>query len=170
MPNATNRVYESNGPDVKVRGTANHIAEKYQALSRDAHSSGDRVAAENYLQHAEHYLRIIAASQAQMTAQSQQQSQPSGNDAGADDGDDTTPAPAIGSASETADEQPRQAHGGNGMAAGQPGGRRRRRGTDTAQGAGAETAATSQLSDSDARDGDRDEAHGETAETAETAV
>lgn len=60
------RTYESNGPDVKIRGTALHIAEKYLQLARDAQSSGDRVAAESYLQHAEHYFRIVAAAQAQM--------------------------------------------------------------------------------------------------------
>ena len=54
------------GSDVKIRGTAQHIAEKYSALARDAQSAGDRVMAENYLQHAEHYNRIIAAAQAQM--------------------------------------------------------------------------------------------------------
>ena len=50
---------------MKIRGTAMHIAEKYISLARDAHSSGDSVAAENYLQHAEHYNRIILAAQAQ---------------------------------------------------------------------------------------------------------
>ncbi len=65
-PNPLTRSYESNGGDVKIRGTALHIAEKYVQLSRDATSSGDRVAAENYLQHAEHYYRILAAAQAQM--------------------------------------------------------------------------------------------------------
>ena len=64
-PNPLNRSYESNGPDVKVRGTASHIAEKYVQLARDAQSSGDPVAAENYLQHAEHYFRIVAANQPQ---------------------------------------------------------------------------------------------------------
>lgn len=53
------RSYESNGPDVKVRGTPAHVAEKYMSLARDALSSGDPVLAENYLQHAEHYNRII---------------------------------------------------------------------------------------------------------------
>ena len=53
------RSFESNGPDVKIRGTPAHIAEKYLTLSRDAQSSGDPVLAENYLQHAEHYTRII---------------------------------------------------------------------------------------------------------------
>lgn len=69
-PNPLTRSYESNGPDVKIRGTAAHIAEKYVQLARDAHSSGDPVAAESYLQHAEHYLRLIAAAQqAQYQAQ-----------------------------------------------------------------------------------------------------
>jgi len=65
-PNPLTRSYESNGGDVKIRGTALHIAEKYLQLARDAQASGDRVAAENYLQHAEHYYRILAAAQAQM--------------------------------------------------------------------------------------------------------
>lgn len=65
-PNPLSRNYESNGPDVKIRGNAQHIAEKYAALARDAQASGDRVTAENYLQHAEHYNRIIMAAQAQM--------------------------------------------------------------------------------------------------------
>lgn len=64
--NPLSRSYDSSGPDVKIRGTAQHIAEKYSALARDAQSAGDRVMAENYLQHAEHYNRIIAAAQAQM--------------------------------------------------------------------------------------------------------
>lgn len=58
------RVYDSNGPDVKVRGSAQQVAEKYVQLSRDAQSAGDRVMAENYMQHAEHYYRILAAAQA----------------------------------------------------------------------------------------------------------
>ncbi|WP_244490795.1 DUF4167 domain-containing protein [Aureimonas frigidaquae] len=62
-PNPLQRSYESNGPDVKIRGTAQHIAEKYTTLARDATASGDRVMAENYLQHAEHYGRIVAAAQ-----------------------------------------------------------------------------------------------------------
>lgn len=58
-----NRALDSNGPDVRIRGTANQIYDKYQALARDAASSGDRVKAENYLQHAEHYYRLIRAMQ-----------------------------------------------------------------------------------------------------------
>lgn len=63
--NPLSRNFESNGPDVKVRGNAAHIAEKYLQLARDAQSSGDPVLAENYLQHAEHYFRIVAAAQPQ---------------------------------------------------------------------------------------------------------
>jgi Domain of unknown function (DUF4167) len=63
--NPLTRVYESNGPDIKIRGTANHVAEKYVQLARDAQASGDPVAAENYYQHAEHYFRMIAAVQEQ---------------------------------------------------------------------------------------------------------
>jgi hypothetical protein len=67
--NPLSRNYESNGPDVKVRGNAAHIAEKYLQLARDAQSSGDSVMAENYLQHAEHYFRIISAAQQAQQAQ-----------------------------------------------------------------------------------------------------
>lgn len=63
--NPLTRIYESNGPDVKIRGTASHVAEKYVQLARDAQASGDPVAAENYFQHAEHYFRLIAAAQEQ---------------------------------------------------------------------------------------------------------
>ncbi|MEJ2117102.1 MAG: DUF4167 domain-containing protein [Alphaproteobacteria bacterium] len=70
------RSYESNGPDVKIRGSATQIAEKYMTLARDASSIGDIVMAENYLQHAEHYNRIIMAAQAQSQAQPQNQAQP----------------------------------------------------------------------------------------------
>jgi hypothetical protein len=59
------RVFESNGPDVKIRGNPSHIAEKYIQLARDAQTSGDPIAAENYYQHAEHYYRVIAAAQEQ---------------------------------------------------------------------------------------------------------
>ncbi|PWE16793.1 DUF4167 domain-containing protein [Marinicauda salina] len=61
--NQGNRSFESNGPDVKVRGNASHIHDKYLQLARDAMSSGDRVMAENYYQHAEHYLRVMQANQ-----------------------------------------------------------------------------------------------------------
>ena len=58
-PNQRGSVFESNGPEVKVRGTAHQVLEKYLALARDAHSAGDRISAEGYYQFAEHYFRVI---------------------------------------------------------------------------------------------------------------
>ena len=58
-----NRALDSSGPEVKIRGTASQIYEKYLQLSRDAGSAGDRIKAENFLQHAEHYFRIMRAMQ-----------------------------------------------------------------------------------------------------------
>ena len=86
-PNPLQRSYESNGPDVKVRGTAQHVAEKYLQLARDAQSSGDPVAAENYFQHAEHYYRILLAAQEQMAQQFGHSFPP--NRAFNDDGEDS---------------------------------------------------------------------------------
>ena len=74
LQNALSRYYESNGPDVKLRGTAAQIAEKYLSLARDALASGDMVAAESYFQHAEHYNRIIMAAQLQMGVPNSHQS------------------------------------------------------------------------------------------------
>lgn len=76
--NSSSRSFESNGPDVKIRGNAAHVAEKYVALARDALVFGDQIGGENYLQHAEHYFRILSAS----NAQQQQQSQPSDTSSG----------------------------------------------------------------------------------------
>ncbi len=84
-PNPLTRSYESNGPDVKVRGTASHVAEKYSTLAHDALVSGDRVSAENYLQHAEHYNRIVAAAQQVQFQQAQQLQQREGSEGGRDD-------------------------------------------------------------------------------------
>lgn len=64
-----NRTLDSNGPDVKIRGTIAHIFEKYQNLARDANSQGEHVTAENYLQHAEHYYRLLAAANLAQAAQ-----------------------------------------------------------------------------------------------------
>ena len=72
--NNINRVYDSAGPEGKVRGTPQQIIDKYLSLARDAQTSGDRVAAENFLQHAEHYQRIlIQANAAQEQARREQQ-------------------------------------------------------------------------------------------------
>ena len=68
-----NRTYDSSGPEVKIRGSASHVYEKYLQLARDANSGGDRVMAENYLQHAEHYYRIMAAAAAQQAQYAAQQ-------------------------------------------------------------------------------------------------
>jgi Domain of unknown function (DUF4167) len=87
------RVYESNGPDVKIRGNPSHIAEKYIQLARDAQTSGDPIAAENYYQHAEHYYRVIAVAQEQFRqnnpnfARGENEMQGARDD-GFDDGDD----------------------------------------------------------------------------------
>ena len=54
-----NQIFDSNGPDVRIRGTAHQVCEKYLALAKDASSVGDTILAESYLQHAEHYQRII---------------------------------------------------------------------------------------------------------------
>ncbi len=64
-----NRSMDSNGPDVKVRGSASTIFEKYTTMARDAKTSGNRVKAENYLQHAEHYLRVMNELNAKLEAQ-----------------------------------------------------------------------------------------------------
>jgi hypothetical protein len=55
------QTFDSNGPDVRVRGNAYQVLEKYLALARDASAAGDRISAENFLQHAEHYYRLINA-------------------------------------------------------------------------------------------------------------
>ena len=85
--NPLTRSFESTGPDVKLRGTPAHIAEKYIALARDAQSSGDPVLAENYLQHAEHYNRIIAAAQAMFQERFQRDDRADNADRDDDDGD-----------------------------------------------------------------------------------
>lgn len=61
IPNR-NQTFDSNGPEIRVRGNAHQIFEKYQAMAREATTAGDRITAESYFQHAEHYFRMIAAS------------------------------------------------------------------------------------------------------------
>jgi hypothetical protein len=97
-----NRNLDSNGPDVKVRGTANHIFDRYCQLARDANSVGDRIAAENYLQHAEHYFRIMLTNTGQnprsnQPAQSNGEAQIQNQDEGdpGDDGDQPSPEVAV---------------------------------------------------------------------------
>ncbi len=76
--NNPNRTFDSSGPEIKIRGSAAHVYEKYLQLARDANSAGDRVMAENYLQHAEHYYRVMSAAQAQQQQYQAQQGQQSG--------------------------------------------------------------------------------------------
>jgi hypothetical protein len=75
IPLNRNHVFDSNGPDVRVRGTAQQLFEKYLQLGRDATSSGDRVMAEGYFQHAEHYFRILNAINQAAQQNQQQQNQ-----------------------------------------------------------------------------------------------
>ncbi len=85
LGNIVNRVFDSSGPEGKVRGTPQQIIDKYLVLARDAQLSGDRVAAENFLQHAEHYTRMLSEAQRELTReaearqqQAQQQAQQQG--------------------------------------------------------------------------------------------
>ena len=71
--NIVNRVFDSNGPDGKVRGTPQQIIDKYTQLHRDAQLAGDRVDAENFAQHAEHYLRMLAEAQKEQDAKREEQ-------------------------------------------------------------------------------------------------
>jgi hypothetical protein len=120
------RSFESSGPDVKIRGTPSHIAEKYISLARDALSSGDPVLAENYLQHAEHYNRIILGYREQMAqggmdpmgggaARTHTLAGPDGSDSdefGDDDGDDFGMQPQpIAAADSGQQSSPQQAYG-----------------------------------------------------------
>jgi len=111
--NPLSRNLESNGPDVKIRGTASHIAEKYTTLAHDAGVMGDSVAGESYLQHAEHYNRIIMANQAQQQASAQAQGEGmngSGRDhqaapAGGDGSPQPDVAPVAADSDNAADEK-----------------------------------------------------------------
>lgn len=101
--NNSHRNFDSNGPDVKIRGTATNIFERYCQLARDANASGDRVAAENYLQHAEHYYRIMLAqgvTPMQRAANQQQNQQQPQN------GQQGQPQQASAAAAEEGAEQP----------------------------------------------------------------
>src|SRR5499433_3897512 len=111
--NPLTRVYESNGPDIKIRGTASHVAEKYVQLARDAQASGDPVSAENYYQHAQHYFHLIAAAQDQFRQCNSEFYRPdndtrndmrdgeSDGDDGDNDGDDTGQQPMMGGSEPT---------------------------------------------------------------------
>jgi hypothetical protein len=152
--NPLSRNYESNGPDVKVRGNAAHVAEKYLQLARDAQSSGDSVMAENYLQHAEHYFRIISA------AQQAQQAQVRGETAEEDDfDDDFTPMNDRFASPEPRQPQQQQQNSGGGNNAGnqQPQQHyveQQQPQADTAEAQPAEAQAQAEGGDAPAADGD----------------
>ncbi|MFC4725221.1 DUF4167 domain-containing protein [Glycocaulis abyssi] len=139
--NQGNRNFESNGPDVKIRGNAAHIYEKYLQLARDASSSGDRVMAENYYQHAEHYFRIV-----QLT-QPRREERDNNSDDDSDDGDDgdsrnTHQQSRNGGDGDNAERSDNQGNGER-----QPRGRRpsRRPGGENRQDAGADNAGSDPL-------------------------
>ncbi|MCT4557391.1 MAG: DUF4167 domain-containing protein [Pelagimonas sp.] len=73
LGNVVNRVFDSSGPEGKVRGTPQQIIDKYNQLARDATLSNDRVAAENFQQHAEHYMRLLSDAQREQEARREQQ-------------------------------------------------------------------------------------------------
>ena len=115
MGNVVNRVFDSSGPEGKVRGTPQQIIDKYNLMARDAQLSNDRVAAENFQQHAEHYLRMLAEAQReQAERQAQQQerrgahqgaarAEEKGDETTASDGRQVTPAPGIAAAAAASD-------------------------------------------------------------------
>lgn len=126
------RTFDSNGPDVKIRGTAAHIYEKYQSLARDAQASGDRIVAENYLQHAEHYYRVMLAADGAAALQNRMgmnqprppmQNNVNGQASDSDDGDEAYSGGGANAQPNHAGEgqsQPAEAaeHRGNGQSAG----------------------------------------------------
>jgi hypothetical protein len=105
------QVYDSNGPDVRIRGTAHQVAEKYMALAKDASSSGDIVLAQSYLQHAEHYNRIINSFDKDVQASDNaketkaKESNKDGNKKADKEDDLSLPASILGEASNIKSEQ-----------------------------------------------------------------
>ena len=93
--NSVNRSYDSNGPDVRVRGTASQVYEKYQTLARDALLTGDRVNAENLQQHAEHYFRIMLANQPAVSETDNLEDGDVEADVGSEQGDERAAEPLV---------------------------------------------------------------------------
>ena len=92
------QVFDSNGPDVRIRGTAHQVAEKYQALAKDATSAGDDILAESYLQHAEHYVRIIGSWDVQSNAKGESKSEDKPVEEKASEDDLSLPSSILGEA------------------------------------------------------------------------
>ena len=99
-----NSSYESNGPDGKIRGNVHQVIEKYQALARDAMTSGDRIEAENYFQHAEHYSRVLASNGEAKSKQTNGVKRGNGQDV-VDSNTDSSDPVANGKASEVLEEK-----------------------------------------------------------------
>ena len=104
------QTFESNGPEVKVRGNAQQVVEKYLALARDASSVGDRITAESYFQHAEHYYRVMTANGASEDRNAQGHRQNAQNEQRADGngGAPRQPIEVAPNGSATPPEQPSQ--------------------------------------------------------------
>lgn len=134
--NIVNRVFDSSGPEGKVRGTPQQIVEKYNQLTRDAQLSNDRVAAESFQQHAEHYLRLLAEAQRELDAKAAQQQanqqqhnqnqQGGGNQQGNHDGDGQGGAQVGGQGANDGNQG--GANQGGSQGSGTQGGNRRKRG------------------------------------------
>jgi hypothetical protein len=108
------QTFDSSGPDVRIRGNAYQVLEKYLAMARDATAAGDRIAAENFYQHAEHYYRLINAGEGHPRPQHHMQ----GPDMRGPDqrmgqhNDGTGPQPTAPSYDQGAQQQPQPAIGG----------------------------------------------------------
>ncbi|MEM9810585.1 MAG: DUF4167 domain-containing protein [Pseudomonadota bacterium] len=102
--NNPNRSMDSQGPEVKIRGTATQIYDKYQALARDAASSGDRIRAESLMQHAEHYYRLMKSMQPEKPAEPKRDEQQ--GEARSDEGQDSKSETAASPDMDTGAEQP----------------------------------------------------------------
>lgn len=131
--NVVNRTFDSSGPEGKVRGTPQQIIDKYNQLARDAQLSGDRVATENFQQHAEHYLRLLGEAQKEQEARREEQERQNrerqaerdrerpqgerGQNAGQNAGQNTGERQSHGTGDR---DQPRAQHTGNDASASDP--------------------------------------------------
>jgi hypothetical protein len=94
-PPHRSQTFDSNGPSVKIRGNAYQVFERYLALAREAQSSGDRIAAENFFQHAEHYFRVMNANGEGFQNQQRQQQMPAENEGFDGDGEQPEEAQVV---------------------------------------------------------------------------
>lgn len=111
--NNVNRVFESNGPEGKVRGTPQQIIEKYLSMARDSQTSDNRVMAENFFQHAEHYQRLLAESMNARQEQRRDNPQPDRDRQPDIDGERSAAPNVPASQPVRADDQPREKSGRN---------------------------------------------------------